>query len=234
MRSTSPTRAGTPSLYRSLPPALHVALHLEGVVVGEGGDLLRHVADEQRAQRQLHQRHPVRVLDAVEEAAPLLGRVRGEHAAGAGRHRRDRAQGQLATHHVHLAAGAAQHGDVVGAQRLRAICAVDGHICGEQVDDPGGHVGGDCLAGVVDVVVAVLLGLDVDVAEAADLQRRGDAVDAGVLMVGCRLHRVIGDEVVAEGGSGEQHIERIDERAVAAPVGAQRPQRVGTAEGGEV
>ena len=196
----------------------HAELVERGVVVD--GELLGGPAEEVGQRRRPGQPGALRLLERAEQGEPVLRRRGQEHARRAGQHHRHPRGLQGVADVAGLLVRVHQHGDVPGSDRPLGVADLQPGRAGEQPDDVGGDVAGDVRPDRVDLEERVLAGRHRLALHHPDPQRRtgpGEPAPAAR-----RLDRVDGDPLVAERGAVEQVPQRLQQRRVAAPVGAER------------
>ena len=194
-----------------------------GEVVATGVQAGGGLAEEHRGRRRADQPGAVRLLERLEQAEPVLGRLRGEDVEVAGVDGRDAGLGQRLATGPRVLVRLDDHRDVAGLHRAVGVRRAGG----QQPADVGGQVAGDVVA--QDVDGDGLAGADAELLAARHSQpeRRvgGRAGQPAALVVGRDL--ADHDVRVPELGAAEHHLQGVDQRLVAAPVGAQGPPLAG-------
>ena len=136
---------GDPAAAQQQRPAAQPVGELVGELLAAGVELAQGAAEERRERGRPHPPGPVRLLERLEQAQPLVTGRRRQQLRAAADHGRDAALGERRADQLGLRPLADEDRDVAGRDRL----AVPRRVGGEQGGDVGGAVGGDVPAGVV-------------------------------------------------------------------------------------
>ncbi len=231
-RPVASSRAATPRRDSSSPHSCSSALSSSKPVSSSRASIAGRPADEAGQRRRARQSLPLRLLERAEQREPVVGRVGEEHAGGAGEHDRHPGRLERVADEARLLVAVDEHGDVARSHRTRARCVVEGGARGEQPGDVGGDVAGDVRTHRGHRrhrVPPRREGLALDDPQPERCGSPGEPA-AGTR----RRDRVYDDPVVAERDTAHHVLERVEQRAVAAPVGAERGGAVGPLGGDEV
>ena len=173
--------------------------------------------EERRERGRPHAPRPMRLLERLEQAQPLVSGRRGQQLGAAADHRGNAACGQSRPDQLGLRPLAHEHSHVGGRDRG----AVPGRVGGEEGGDVGGAVVGDVLTGGVDLDHVALDQLHPRAAYLPDPER-GRRRRTGQPRAGVRgRHRAYDDARVAEGRATQHDLEPLDQGGVAPSVGAE-------------
>ncbi len=182
--------------------------------VAPGVELGGGVAEEAGQRGGAHPGAAVRLLERLQEREPLDGGGGGEHAAAAGDDRGHADLAQRLAHGGEVGVAVADHRDVAGPDRL----AAPGRPRGEEPAYVERQVARDVRSHLADrerAAAAAPEGLAPHDAQPERVGHRGALQARGGVMGGDVVHD---DAVVPQGGAGQQGLQRVEERRIAAAV----------------
>ena len=205
-----------------------------GEVVAAGVERRRRVPDEGTERDRTYTRCAL-LLECLEQRQPLVAGAPQQHVHLVGVDARDAPRPQGVAEQVDLLEALHQNRDVAGAHGPHPLTGVErGHgsrfLGGEQPGDVVGEVVGDARPQLADAELGHT-GVGPDDAQPQRVRRR-QPVEPAAGVVG--LDRVHGDARVAQLGAVQEDLQRLDQRAVGAVIGGQRPAVRGRADGIEV
>ena len=203
-----PALAGVPG------PAAQLLGHPVGQRITACGKGFGRLAEEQRRRRGAHQPGPVRLVERLQQAQPVVCGAGGEHVRVPGVDRRDPGLGQRRITGPGIAVGFDDHRDIARLQPS----AVEGGPAVQQRTDIGGQIVADMGAQPVHRDGAGAGAGARDHPQPERVVARG-AGQPAALMVGLNL--VHDDLGTAELGAAEHHLQPFDQSGIAAPVGAE-------------